>query len=127
MFGLPTVTSLFELFFSGEGYHPVFPVDPIFLPGIISSDIDSKYFCGFHYPLFAVINLPTGTSPPPTGHAGICVGDLRSQDGFGGRPGCFCGASESLKGFWAFSIPAKHTHTPEFTAYLLNKECFLAG
>lgn len=41
-----------------------FPVDPIFLPGIISSDTDSKYLPGFHYLLFAIVNPSKGETFP---------------------------------------------------------------
>lgn len=78
MFDASTLTSLLEIlrtlvtqkgdcffffFFSPPfrcettpSFQQVFLVDPIFLPGIISSDTDSKYLSGFHYPLFAIIN-----------------------------------------------------------------------
>lgn len=42
----------------------VFLVDPVFLLGIISSDTDSKYLSGFHYPLFAIINPSKGEAYP---------------------------------------------------------------
>lgn len=96
----------------------MFLVDPIFLPGIISSDTDSKYLSGFHYPLFAIINPSKGDAFPKLAmQVDLCVfvcACTSMCESWLSVLASLCGASEGLKG-----SKSLHTHRERYAR--LNK------